>query len=222
MEKKRKEITMLKDQKIVDYIELIDSTQPTPGGGSVNGLVGACGNALVRMYGHLSIHKKSFLSLDPSKQTQFLNNFEQILELQKKMLFNLDQDALVYEKLMASFQMKKATEEEKKQRQIAIQEATLEAISPPMEIMRDGIQALYLCQDMIETGNKMVLSDLAIGVIYLACAIEASSYNVMINLKTLNQQEAIHLEMSHLLQEANQLKTNILNKINQRMGESYD
>ena len=40
---------MLKDTKLEEYIELVDSQEATPGGGSVAALVGALGAALNRM-----------------------------------------------------------------------------------------------------------------------------------------------------------------------------
>ena len=49
---------MLKDLSLEEYLEIVDSDAPTPGGGSVGALVGALGAALSRMLAHLSLNKK--------------------------------------------------------------------------------------------------------------------------------------------------------------------
>ena len=54
---------MLIEKKGLEILDDIDSSSPTPGGGSVSALVAALGISLSRMYAHLSIHKKKFLSL---------------------------------------------------------------------------------------------------------------------------------------------------------------
>lgn len=90
-----------------------------------------------------------------------------------------------------------------------------------MTIMVKGTEALRLCKQMVEDGNKGVISDLAIGVIYLASAIESSSFNVMINLSALSESEKAHFEgrMILLLEESERLKKEILEQIKKRMGE---
>lgn len=212
---------MYKDYRLIEYVEAVDSIQPAPGGGSVSGLVGALGTALVRMYGHLTTNKKKFQALDRDKQRAFLDHFEKLSALQNDLIENVDLDAQAYELVMSAYRMKNETEEEKKMRQSAISSATLKAIQPPMTIMVKGTEALRLCKQMVEDGNKGVISDLAIGVIYLASAIESSSFNVMINLSALSESEKAHFEgrMILLLEESERLKKEILEQIKKRMGE---
>lgn len=104
---------MYKDYRLIEYVEAVDSIQPAPGGGSVSGLVGALGTALVRMYGHLTTNKKKFQALDRDKQRAFLDHFEKLSALQNDLIENVDLDAQAYELVMSAYRMKNETEEEK-------------------------------------------------------------------------------------------------------------
>ena len=64
---------MLIEKKGLEILDEIDSSSPTPGGGSVSALVAALGISLSRMYAHLSIHKKKFLSLEENVSSNFMN-----------------------------------------------------------------------------------------------------------------------------------------------------
>ena len=65
---------MLIEKSGLTILNEIDSSSPTPGGGSISALVGALGICLSRMYGHLSVNKKKFLSLDESIQSKFISS----------------------------------------------------------------------------------------------------------------------------------------------------
>ncbi len=212
---------MYKDNTLMEYIQAIDSVQPAPGGGSAAGLVGALGTALARMYGHLSINKKKFAALPEDKKNSFIENFEKLTVMEQSLCDAIDRDAQAYECVMSAYRMKHETEEESALRQQAIHQATLEAIQPPMDIMVQSAEALRLCRKLAADGNKSVISDLAIGVIYLAGAAESSSWNVMINLSSLSDTDKTSYEkqMNALLEESTELKKEILCLIKQRMEE---
>ena len=62
---------MFIDKKVIDYVNVVDSINPTPGGGSVIALVGALASSLARMYGHLTFDKKAYLNLDQNTKDNF-------------------------------------------------------------------------------------------------------------------------------------------------------
>ena len=53
-----------KDYKIDEFLEDLSSSSPSPGGGSVAGLVAALSGSLNSMVYSLTVNKKSFESLD--------------------------------------------------------------------------------------------------------------------------------------------------------------
>lgn len=49
---------MLVEKSVHDFIEIVDSNEPVPGGGSVSALAGSIAAALGRMVGSLTFNKK--------------------------------------------------------------------------------------------------------------------------------------------------------------------
>ena len=205
----------MESKSLCDFINEVDSSSPTPGGGSVSALVGVLGTCLVRMYGHLSVHKKKFLSLDEESKTAFLQRFE-ALERQRILLWEaIEKDCQAYEQLMKGYRMPKETAQEKKERLEAIKKATDVAIDSPYAIMELAIETMKLCQPLIAHGSKQAISDLACGVIFLESALESASLNVRINLASLeeDQRQSWTARIDQLLQVGHQLKEEIVQEV---------
>lgn len=199
----------------IEILNEIDSSSPTPGGGSVSALVGALGVCLVRMYGHLTVNKKKFLALDEQIQHQFIHNFEEIVKQKNELIHGVDKDCKAYDAVMSAYRLPKVTEEEIAIRKEAIKQATYIAIESPYNIMSVSLDALRLCVDLIEHGNKGAISDLACGVIFLDAAIESAGLNVQINLSALDEEERKiwHEKMTSILNESHELKNKIVNSV---------
>lgn len=206
---------MLIEKNGLEILNQIDSSSPTPGGGSVSALVGALGIALVRMYGHLSINKKKFLALDESIQEQFIQNFNEIVKQKEALVHAIDKDCDAYDEVMNAYRLPKTTDEEIQIRNEALQKATYIAIESPYNIMKLSLDAIHLCEDLVDYGNKNAISDLACGIIFLDAAIQGAGLNVQINLASLDEQERKTWEskMTHILNESHESKENIVNKI---------
>ena len=206
---------MLLDNKGIEILNQIDSSSPTPGGGSVSALVGALGVCLVRMYGHLTVNKKKFLALDASIQQRFTQNFEEILNQKNDLIQAIDQDCNAYETVMGAYRLPKTTEEEIQARNKALKQATYIAIESPYNIMTLSLDAIRLCVDLVDHGNINAISDLACGVIFLDAAIQGAALNVQINLAMLDENEKNEwsIKMTSILNESHELKEKIVNQI---------
>lgn len=206
---------MLIEQNGIEILNQIDSVSPTPGGGSVSALVGALGVCLVRMYGHLTVNKKKFLSLDEEIQNQFKNNFEQIIFQKEELVKAIDKDCEAYDAVMSAYRLPKITDEEIQARNGAIKQATYIAIESPYNIMSLSLDAIRLCVDLVEHGNVNAISDLACGVIFLDAAVQGAGLNVQINLSSLDEEERKiwHTKMTSILEESHELKEKIVNQI---------
>ena len=206
---------MLLDKKGLDIINEIDSSAPTPGGGSISALVGALGICLSRMYGHLTVNKKKFLALDEEIQNHFIFSFNELENYKNSLIECIDEDCKAYDTVMGAYRLPKSTNEEMQARTLALKEATLVAIESPYNIMIQSLEAIKLCKEIIEHGNKFAISDLACGVIFLDAAIQGAGLNVQINLASLEENERNEwaTKMNTLLEESNQLKEEIVEKI---------
>lgn len=206
---------MLIDNNGIEILNQIDSVSPTPGGGSVSALVGALGVCLVRMYGHLTVNKKKFLALEENLQTQFKNNFEQIINQKEELVKAIDKDCDAYDAVMNAYRLPKGTDEEIQKRNKAIKQATYIAIESPYNIMSLSLDAIRLCVDLVEHGNINAISDLACGVIFLDAAIQGAGLNVQINLAMLDKEESNEWssKMTSILNESHELKETIVKQI---------
>lgn len=206
---------MLIDNNGIEILNQIDSVSPTPGGGSVSALVGALGVCLVRMYGHLTVNKKKFLALEENLQTQFKNNFEQIINQKEELVKAIDKDCDAYDAVMNAYRLPKGTDEEIKKRNKAIKQATYIAIESPYNIMSLSLDAIRLCVDLVDHGNINAISDLACGVIFLEAAIQSAALNVQINLSMLEEAEKNEWssKMNSILDESHELKESIVNQV---------
>ena len=104
---------MLINELVKDFVALVDSNKPAPGGGSVSALASTLGSALTRMVGHLTITKKSFSKLEPSIQIKMISKMETILEHQKELLLLVDKDTEAFNKMMKAYGLPKDTDKSK-------------------------------------------------------------------------------------------------------------
>lgn len=210
---------MLIEKSGLTILNEIDSSSPTPGGGSISALVGALGICLSRMYGHLSVNKKKFLSLDESIQSKFISSFNE-LETYKNILVEcIDEDCNAYDAFMRAYRLPKNSDDEIRVRQLELDKATLIAIQSPYNIMVQSLKAIELCNQMIEHGNVFAISDLACGVIFLDSAIQAAALNVQINLASLNDndKEEWTFKMNEVMNKSHELKESIVNQIKEKL-----
>lgn len=176
-----------KNYKIEDFINDLSSDLPSPGGGSVAGLIAALSGSLNSMVYSLTVNKKAFESLDGDTKKLVLDFKEASNKFVKKSLILMDEDRTYFNKLMECYKMKKDTEEEKKKRSTAITCAIVKAMDVPLSLAK-------LCNDFydnidvaVKYGNKMLISDAACAAILLHAAIESSIVNVKINLSSLRE-----------------------------------
>ncbi|MBR5794970.1 MAG: cyclodeaminase/cyclohydrolase family protein [Erysipelotrichaceae bacterium] len=180
---------MLTNLSIKEYIQEVDSDKPAPGGGSVAALVGALGVSLARMYGHLSISKKAFLQLESSIQYNFHKSFEELQICEKRLIELVDEDALLYPRILQAYRLPKDTIEEENLRNQAIQQATILAIEGPFAIAKCAYDALLHIDILLPYGNKNVISDAACAIVLLDATIETAIINMEINLASLTNKD---------------------------------
>lgn len=202
--------------KVKDFIEQVDSNSPAPGGGSVAALMSVLGISLSKMVGHLSVNKKRFLKLDDSIQEEFKNHLNKLDNLKNDLIPLIDADTESFNMIMKAFKLAKNTDEEKKIRNSAIEEATIEAIIIPFEVAKLSLEGLKALEFILEFGNKQTVSDLGVSVLALSSGIEGAIYNVMINLGSLKDETLISqykLESKKTLERSNKYKVEILKRV---------
>lgn len=168
-----------------EFVEVLASKAPTPGGGGASALTGAVGVALGNMVGSLTVGKKKYADVEEEIKTMM----EASTTLQNELLELVQKDAECFEPLAAAYRMPKETEEEKAEKEKVMEQATKYACEVPFKIMEKCCRGIDLCGEFAEKGSVMATSDAGAGAIFCKAALQAASLNVYINTKSLKDRE---------------------------------
>ena len=159
-----------------EFVEVLSSKAPVPGGGGASALVGAVGTALGNMVG-----KKKYADVE-DEMWELKKKCDQ---LQKDFLHLIERDAEVFEPLSKAYGMPRETEEEKAEKARVMEAALKEACSVPMEIMEKCCEAIELIVEFGAKGSKLAISDAGVGAAFCKAALKGASLNVYINTKSM-------------------------------------
>lgn len=177
--------------KITEFLDVLKSDAPAPGGGSASALSGAQGCALLMMVADLTLGKEKYrdfeeICLQAKKKGQ---------SLYEELRASVDRDTEAFNLISAAFKLPKDTDEEKAVRRAAIADGTLTATEVPFNTMKLGFEALKLVESLIGKSNPNCSSDLGVGALHLKACIEGSWLNVKINLPGVkNEEKAAYFE----------------------------
>ena len=114
-----------------EFVDVLASKAPVPGGGGASALVGAIGMALGNMVGSLTVGKKKYADVE-EEMWELKGKAD---ALQKELLALIERDAEVFEPLSKAYGMPRETEEEKAEKARVMEIVLKDACSVPMEIM---------------------------------------------------------------------------------------
>lgn len=183
-----------------DFVKVLSSKEPVPGGGGAAAVAGAIGMALGNMVGSLTVGKKKYENV----QNDILTLKEQADELQQELLDLTAEDARAFEPLSKAYGLPQNTEEEKAHKEAIMEEALKKAALPPIKIMQACCKAIALHQSFADKGTRMAISDVGCGVILCKSALQAASLNVLINTKSMKDRthaEALNKQVRELSDE---------------------
>lgn len=175
----------LADMTTKDYLKLLASDAPAPGGGSVSALSAAQGAALTAMVCDLTIPKEKYAAFrETCEQVK-----RDILSVLDELIVAIDKDTEAYNKVSAAFKMPKETEEQKVARSAAIREATVEATKVPYRTMELCLAGLSITQRAVGRSNPNAASDLGVAALNLLAGLKGAYLNVKINLPGIKDEE---------------------------------
>ena len=168
-----------------EFVEVLGSKAPVPGGGGASALVGAVGTALGNMVGALTVGKKKYA--DGEEEMKEL--MAKATTLQDELLHLIERDAEVFEPLSKAYGMPRETEEEKAEKARVMEIVLKDACSVPMEIMEKCCEAIDLIVEFAAKGSALAISDAGVGAAFCKAALEGASLNVYINTKSMKNRE---------------------------------
>ena len=116
---------------VKDYLDLLKSDAPAPGGGSVSALTAAQGIGLVGMVAALTIGKERYRDFE----AVCIAAKAEADALCEKLTLAIDKDTEAFNLVSAAYKLPKDTEELKAARSKAIADATLKATEVPFETL---------------------------------------------------------------------------------------
>jgi glutamate formiminotransferase/formiminotetrahydrofolate cyclodeaminase len=199
------------------FADETSSESPAPGGGSISAYMGSLGAALATMVANLSSHKRGW----DERWKEFSDWAEKGQQHKDTLLKLVDEDTNAFNRIMNSFSLPKATEEEKTARTAAIQEATKYATEVPFRVMETSLASMEVIKAMAEIGNPNSVSDAGVGALAARSAVMGAYLNVKINAAGLTDKTFANdiIERGKAIQDkAQQLENEILNVVNQKIG----
>ena len=165
-----------------EFVTVLASNAPVPGGGGASALVGAIGTALGNMVGSLTVGKKKYADVE----AEIIALKGKCDQLQKELLDQIALDAKGFEPLAKAYGIPK----DDPNRDRILEDATMVACQVPMKIMELCCESLDAIAVFAEKGSRLAVSDAGCGAVCVKAALQAASLNVFINTKTLKNREA--------------------------------
>ena len=182
------------DKTIIEFIDVLSSKSPVPGGGGASALLGAVGAALLSMVANLTSGKQ--------KYAEYQQDIEDLLTRLNVSAVNLlgliDKDAQVFEPLAAAYSIPK----DSPGRDEILEDALLHAASVPMEILREIVSITDIVEELSYKGSRLAVSDVGVAAAACRAAMEGAVMNVYINTKLMKntaRAEQINKEAAELL-----------------------
>ncbi len=164
-----------------DFIDVLASSAPIPGGGGASALVGAIGVALGNMVGSLTVGKKCYVDVEED----IIRCKKEADEITKRLLELVAKDAEVFEPLSKAYSLPKSTPEELAKKEEVMAVVLKDACEVPLEIMKTCARGLDLMKEFAEKGSRIALSDAGVGATLLKSALQGASLNIYINTKSM-------------------------------------
>ncbi|MCL1879781.1 MAG: cyclodeaminase/cyclohydrolase family protein [Actinomycetia bacterium] len=169
--------TLFTKRSCEEFVEILASAAPVPGGGGGSALVGALGVALGNMVGSLTVGKPKFADVE----ADVIELKRQADALQQRLLNLVAKDAESFEPLSKAYGLPKSTEAEKAHKAEVMEGCLREACSVPLAIMEACVEAIDLHQQFAAKGTPIAISDVGVGVKLCQAALQGASLNVFIN-----------------------------------------
>ncbi len=164
-----------------EFVTVLASDAPAPGGGGAAALVGAIGTALGNMVGSLTVGKKKYADV----QDEIIALKAKCDALQTELLNQVEADEVNFLPLAKAY----CIPNDDPNRDKIMEEATIIACSTPMKIMELCCEAIDCIAVFAAKGSRLAVSDAGCGAVCCKAALQAASLNVFINTKSLKNRE---------------------------------
>jgi hypothetical protein len=203
---------MMLEKKTTEFLEVLSSAEPVPGGGGASATVGALACALGMMVANLTIGKKKYADVEEEVKSAR----DSLNELMKELVDLTDEDAKVFEPLSKAYGLPKETKEQQEYKEKVLEEELYKASIVPMNIMETVLKAMKLLDLMGEKGSLIAISDVGVGILFAQAALEGASLNIYINAKLMKDKahkEEMESKADAIIAESNKIKDKVFSNV---------
>ena len=161
-----------------DFVDVLSSSAPAPGGGSVAALAGSIAAALSAMVAALTTGRKGHAHQAEAMEAMAIR----AQDLKEAFLADIDADTEAFDAVMAAVRMPSRTPADREARDAAMKAATRQAIEVPLRVLERCREVIGAVELAIE-GNPNARSDAGVAALATWTAAEGAWYNVLINLR---------------------------------------
>ena len=207
---------MLKELEFQKLLDELSSQSAAPGGGSVAGIAGALSAAMVSMVCNLTFGKKKYQQNEDDIK-KCLENAE---KLKTEFLLLAEKDAEVFSEVMEAYKLPHETDQEKADRNQAVEEASKRAALVPMDVLRRCEAVAQSSRSVALKGNENSISDAGVAAIMAHAAAHAASLNILINLSTISDEDfkgKLKSEQERVLKTVKDIADETLHFVNDRL-----
>jgi formiminotetrahydrofolate cyclodeaminase len=173
----------IQGNSIVTFLDDLSSKSPTPGGGAVAAITGAQAAALISMVCQFSDETPG-LSLIAGQAEKARVTFLKLA----------DEDSAAFKLVMSAFKQPKDANNRKEK----IQSALIQAAEAPRSMLRLASTLVEGTSELLEKGNKNLVTDTGIAAILIEATVDSAELNIMINLKSINDENYKQEVMSEI------------------------
>ena len=203
---------MMTDMTMDNFLAVLSSNEPVPGGGGACGYVAAVGMSLGNMVLALTTGKK--------KYAEYQEEIEELIvkatDLTKRLAECMDKDAESFKPLAAAYGLPKDTEEQIKEREAIMAKALVTASEAPLSMMELILEAMKLIDRISVIGSRIAISDAGVGITMCEAAMKGASLNVFINtklMKNIDVAEDMNTKADELVITGNELADKVYDRV---------
>jgi glutamate formiminotransferase/formiminotetrahydrofolate cyclodeaminase len=199
------------------FLRLVASDAPAPGGGSVAALAAALSASLCAMVARLTTGREKYRDSWESMETVR----EAADVLASTFLSLVEKDTEAYNAVIAAFRLPRENDAQKSFRQQAIESATRQAAAVPLTTLEHLSRVPDLVREALERGNPNCMTDAGVALQLVRAGAAGAAYNVRINLPGIKDRELAETMLARtgeLLAELEEALAPLERIVQQRLG----
>ena len=203
---------MMTDMNMNEFLNVLSSKEPVPGGGGACGYVAAVGMSLGNMVLALTTGKKKYAE----HQDEIEKLIVRANELTKELADCMDKDAKAFKPLSEADGLSKDTDEQLKHREEVMERALIAASEAPLSMMEVIVEAIGLIERISVIGSRLAISDAGVGVQMCKAALNGASLNVYINTKLMKDTDVaddMNTRADELIIRGNQMADEVYDRV---------